>query len=277
MNRTLLLTLLLISCTAHAIVIRHDVPDSEYLASEQEFPALVDLPQEGHGVLIAPKWVVTAAHAVEQLELREITLHGKRRNVKCVFVHPGYTRLPKELTEGDSKPAMDFLRSFHDIALLELDSAVFDVAPIAANRSTNELGMEVTIYGKGKTGNGVNGQNPGGPHRTALRRASNTITRVEGQWLIYRFDGDSSAHQHEGMLGNGDSGGPVLIRENGNWLLVGLASWKYWEGDMEHFKAGFYGQDSYQLRISHYSDWIDSVTSSRINPSTSGNCHAGQG
>ena len=52
MTRFLLLILLLaMSLTASAIVIRHDVDDSKYRIPASEFPALVDMPGEGHGVL----------------------------------------------------------------------------------------------------------------------------------------------------------------------------------------------------------------------------------
>jgi len=60
MTRILLFTLLVLSCSLSAIVIRHDVDDSKYRVQTTEFPALADMPGEGHGVLIAPQWVITA-------------------------------------------------------------------------------------------------------------------------------------------------------------------------------------------------------------------------
>src|SRR3546814_1308944 len=63
MTRYLFLALLAISSTASAVVIRGDVDDAEYRIPAAAFPALADMPGEGHGVLIAPQWVVTAAHA----------------------------------------------------------------------------------------------------------------------------------------------------------------------------------------------------------------------
>jgi secreted trypsin-like serine protease len=82
---------------------------------------------------------------------------------------------------------------------------------------------------------------------------------VDGKWLSYRFDSGSKAHPLEGMLGDGDSGGPVLIQANGSWKLAGLAAWKAWQGDLANFRAGIYGQVSYQVRVSHYAEWIDGV------------------
>ena len=64
MPRLLLLALLIVSFSASAIVIRDDVDDSKYRVPASEVLALVDLPGEGHGVLIAPQWVITAAHAI---------------------------------------------------------------------------------------------------------------------------------------------------------------------------------------------------------------------
>lgn len=52
MTRNLLLILLALTSSADAVVIRDDVPDVRYRMAESEFPALADLPGEGHGVLI---------------------------------------------------------------------------------------------------------------------------------------------------------------------------------------------------------------------------------
>jgi hypothetical protein len=79
-----------VSIPIHGIVIRHDVPDSKYQVSTSEFPSLVELPDEEQGVLIAPEWVVTAAHAVTWRPVQEVTIHGISRHVAKVIVHPGY-------------------------------------------------------------------------------------------------------------------------------------------------------------------------------------------
>src|SRR3546814_20498879 len=58
MTRYLLLALLAISSTASAVVIRSDVDDVRYQVPASAFPALADMPGDGHDVLIATQWVV---------------------------------------------------------------------------------------------------------------------------------------------------------------------------------------------------------------------------
>lgn len=132
--RFLLLALLVASTTASAIVIRDDVDDSKYRVPASEFPALVDMPGEGHGVLIAPQWVITAAHAVTwQHEIKEVVLNGISRNVERLVIHSGYKKPSDELihqaiTTGDATLLMVLLASSDDIALVKLTQPVTDVA-----------------------------------------------------------------------------------------------------------------------------------------------------
>jgi len=247
----------------NAIVIRDDVPDPQYLIAESEFPALVDLPEEGHGVLIAKQWVVTAAHTTQWKPIKVVTINTQPIVVAQVYVHPGYRKPPKELLSGDAAPLMDFLRSADDIALIKLAWLIEGVDPVALYRKSDEAGRLVKIYGKGATGNGLTGQVAHAPHRGKLRRAYNYITSASEQWLAYRFDSGVAAHPVEGMLGDGDSGGPVLIEDDGSWKLAGLASWKFAEGNLSKFHPGVYGQTSYHVRISYYANWIDSVTGTK--------------
>ncbi|MPS35476.1 MAG: hypothetical protein E2593_09305, partial [Stenotrophomonas sp.] len=67
----------------------------------------------------------------------------------------------------------------------------------------------------------------------------------------------------EGMLGNGDSGGPLLIEDGGQWRLAGLGSWKVMAGDVRTARPGRYGQTACNVRASHYADWIQAVISGR--------------
>lgn len=266
MRHALLLILLATSSAADAVVIRHDVDDARYRVPDNELPALVDLPYEGHGVLIAPQWIATAAHAVQWHPVEEVMLAGECRKVERLVVHPGYRPLPKALQTGDAAKTIAWLAASDDIALIKLAEPVTDAVPVALYREADELGRQVMIYGKGATGNGLEGHSAEGPNRTALRRAFNTISDADARWLGYRFDADA-AEPLEGMLGNGDSGGPVLIRVGDEWQLAGLASWKHVEGDLGQFRAGLYGQTAYQVRLSHYARWIEGVLADGLSPS----------
>lgn len=267
MTRLLLLALLVVSFSASAIVIRDDVDDSKYRVPASEFPALVDMPGEGHGVLIAPQWVITAAHAITwQSEIKQVTINGAPRDVERLVIHPGYKKPPQELLD-QALASWDWtlfrvlLSSSDDIALIKLTQPVTDVSPVAVNKSDGELGQIMKIIGKGATGNGVTGYEFSSSHRTELRRAYNKVTSAHGRWLCYMFDKPSEALPLEGGSGSGDSGGPFLIQFEEDWLLAGLTSW----GDPQSSSRtpGRYGQISCNVRLSHYKEWIESVVSAQ--------------
>src|SRR3546814_18908260 len=74
------------------------------------------------------------------------------------------------------------------------------------------------------------------------------------------------------MLGSGDSGGPLVIEDNGTRQLAGLGSWiRGAPGqalDPDHaLDPGLYDQVVYNVRISRYIDWIDSVMCADGEPS----------
>lgn len=267
MTRLLLLALLVVSFSASAIVIRDDVDDSKYRVPASELPALVDLPGEGHGVLIAPQWVITAAHAVTwQSEIKQVTISGVPRDVERLVIHPGYKKPPQELLDQalatwDWTLFRVLLSSSEDIALIKLAQPVTDLSPIAINKSDDEFGQIVKVIGKGATGNGATGYEFGSSHRTELRRAYNKITSAHDRWLCYTFDKPSDALPLEGGSGSGDSGGPVLIQAEKNWLLAGLTSWSDPQSTIR--TPGRYGQITCNVRLSHYKDWIESVISTQ--------------
>lgn len=267
MARWLFLILISLPFTAGAIVVRDDVDDAQYRIDGSAFPALADMPGEGHGALIAPRWVVTAAHAAPMAGMdAEVVVNGKAYQVERVFLRPGYKRLPDDLGKqalatGDPSRIHAFLATSDDIALIKLASPVEHVAPLRLYRGTEEVTRIATLIGKGATGNGMDGQGANGSHRTVLRRAENAITGGNDRYLWYRFDSPPQALPLEGVLGSGDSGGPLMIHDQDGWQLIGLGSWI--TATPEHaLDAGFYGQVVHSVRISRYVDWIDRVIDS---------------
>ncbi len=261
MRRAALL-LLLASFGASAVVIRDDVPDLQYRMAASEFPALADLPGEGQGVLIAPQWVITAAHAVSwQHTLEVVVVGGTPRAVSRVVVHPGYKTPPQGMVDsalksGDWAAFFEFIASSDDIALIKLSEPVSDVVP-ARIYSGAVLGKVVRIMGRGATGTGSTGHPLGGPNRTDLRQGYNEISVSEDRWIGYRFDQPPKALPLEASTGSGDSGGPILVAMGNEWHLAGIAAWKRSEVVGTEIRPGRYGEISYGVRLGNYADWIE--------------------
>ena len=281
MKWSLAFCLLAVSTAVGAVVTRANVDDAKYRTAASAFPALADMPGEGHGVLIAPQWVVTAAHAAPmQMQGMEddVVIGGVARRVKRVVTYPGYTKLPNQLiaealASGDLSKLSAFLAASNDIALIELASPVTDVTPMPLYRGNQEIGKTAELVGKGATGDGDKGQDPRSAHRTVLRRAFNVIVGADQRYVWYRFDPPPSALALEGMTGSGDSGGPLLIGDGSSIELVGLASWGRYPSDHPFWKKwtpsrpfieGLYGEIVYAVRISSYIQWMESVMAAPV-------------
>ncbi|MCX7032476.1 MAG: trypsin-like serine protease [Arenimonas sp.] len=263
MRRAALL-LLLASWDASAVVIRDDVADLDHRMAASEFPALADLPGEGHGVLIAPQWAITAAHAVSwQHALDVVVIGGTPRAVRSVVIHPGYKSPPQPMIEaalksGDWEAFFAFTGSSDDIALIQLAEPVMDVAPVPIHGGA-VMGKVVRIIGRGATGTGSGGHALNAPRRTDLRHGYNTISVSEGRWIGYRFDEPPNALALEASTGSGDSGGPILVAVGDEWQLAGIAAWKRGIVTGTQVQPGRYGETSYGVRLGNYADWIEST------------------
>lgn len=209
-----------------------------------------------------------------------VTLGGRRRAVKAIVFYPDYQssalRWDKLFASMKSREPSEWLQAYqramsslHDIALIKLKDPVDDVRPVGMYRGVGELGSQVVFYGAGATGNSLDGAAANAPHRGALRKAENRISDVHGQWDRYVFDCGAMAEPTEGAIAGGDSGGPVLIRSEGEWVLVGTNHGMDGSlADVEHAKAGdlkspVCGQTFAASRISFYAAWIEKIIASK--------------
>ncbi|MCQ8849229.1 trypsin-like serine protease [Alteromonas stellipolaris] len=247
-------SILTLSLNCWSIVVRHDVQPSEY-EIEKAPPFFADMPNGGHGALIAPNWVVTVAHLVSADITGQLIKIGMHQvEVEKVIIHPGVTEIPEDILAGDASNLMEFMMSAHDIALVKLNTRLPYNAPIEIYSKNNELGKIITGYGRGTTGNGNTGSVSG--TQGVLRQLQNRIEETHPNWLSITFDYGENALELEGIDGSWDSGGPLIFNVNRTSYLVGLFCWDYIEGNLEEFAAAHYGMKSYQVRLSNYSEWI---------------------
>jgi len=215
---------LMYSQVSYGVVKRHDVNGKLYEINQP--PAfIVDMPNDGHGVLIDVKWVITAAHTTSLLNRGEMIRIGNNDyEIDKVVIHKGHISSPSSLHHGDAKPLMDFQKRDKDFALLKLTKNVIGVKPANLYKGNNEKNKIFTGYGKGATGNGLIGAQLGSRDLGVMNKFTNIINQTTDKWLFYRFDQSPDALPLEGMTGSGDSGGPAILIENEIPYLVGLHS-----------------------------------------------------
>ncbi len=248
--KAVLLTAVLVMATAAVslaspIIIRHDRNDDDYLELGRRYAAVLCHVRNargivnGGGTLIAPRWVLSAAHVARSLKAgRALEIDGASYAIDKVFVHPEW---------GGPSPR-------HDIALIRLGKDVTGVQPVPFYKNDDEAGREIIVVGAGMVGTGLTGplEDDG-----QVRGATNRIEEVGEAWLRFVFDGPDSeqATALEGISGPGDSGGPAFIIVDGIAYLAGISSGQ--DDTATNGKPGRYGVSEYYTRVSQYRSWIE--------------------
>ena len=224
--------------------------DEDYRLHGSRYSAVCWIETPGaSGTLIAPTWVLTAAHYMSEGRPRsgDVVRFGVRVHaVKRVIVHPEYPARPGA-----------------DLALLELVEPVTRITPVELNGASEELQQLCTLVGYGWTGI----IKPGAPSAShsenfePIKRAgTNVISRISGDWIFTRISG-SSTHTgptQDAAVGVGDSGGPLLAERKGRLTIVGVVAG--YELGTENESLGRKNSEDQYVRVSKYTNWIEATT-----------------
>ncbi|MEO5343726.1 MAG: trypsin-like serine protease [Gammaproteobacteria bacterium SHHR-1] len=266
--------------------------DPRYRANSGEgYDGVARLSINGHSgsgaLLYDGRALLTAAHLFDgisgRVQVRFDTPSGSStQEAGRVLIHPDYNS-----DQGNN-----------DLALVWLEQAPADADRYNLYRDADELGQAFSLVGYGATGSGSSGASSQtgsivryraenrfeaeGDELKTQMGAGMSWSPTPGSQLLADFDDGSAAHDAlgrlmglndlglglaEGLIAQGDSGGPALL----GGQILGIATYTASlsragvNPDIDQYSNSSFGELAAWQRASHYQQWIDQSLRSQYN------------
>jgi hypothetical protein len=234
--------LLALTTASHAILIRPDRDDAEYLEMATKFTSFVSFagsPGAG-GVLVHPRWILTSAPTGQALAAqkgRVVRMGGRNAAIERVVLHPAW--------KGTAE---------NGLALVLLAEAVRGVEPTPIYTAQDEAGKTVVIVGAGSTGK--IGDRPAASDGKP-RASVNTVDKVGSLTLSLQLKDKDNASDLQGAAAPGDSGGPAYVNTPEGLRVIGIG---YATDDTNgNGIVGDLGDWEIYARASSFREWIENT------------------
>ncbi|MES2791136.1 MAG: trypsin-like serine protease [Planctomycetota bacterium] len=233
---------------------RHQT-DEAYRLHGSRFPSVCWIENPGGtGTLIAPTWVLTAAHSVSKGHPRSgdsVRFDNRTYTIQRVVIHPHYSA--SGLRGSGS--------IYADLALLELTEPVTGIEPTKLNIASTELQHPCTIVGFGWSGIIAKGPpDSSDPFEAVKRAGTNTISRIADDLIATQMNSkpNYTGPTQDAAIGAGDGGGPLLIEVNGQLVIAGVVN-GFSNGASNNLLMRKNNED-YYVPISPFVNWIEDTT-----------------